>query len=185
MPAPPSRAVKLCGTTAIDSPSRQLGSGRLAVELENGQLCYVRYGGVEVLRSIAFLVRDEDWGTYSPQIENLDIQERAEGFAVSYRAVCSDAAKGEAVHAWHKSLLHSVVPALIREWEAKLGVKVNGYFLQRMKTKSGSCNHRGGNIRLNTELVKKPKDLLEYVIVHEMAHLLEFDPQRSLRLDLG
>ncbi len=42
-----------------------------------------------------------------------------------------------------------------------------------MKTKWGSCNHRDKHIRLNTELVKKPKDLLEYVIVHEMAHLLE------------
>ncbi len=61
------------------------------MELENGQLRYVRFGGVEVLRGIAFLVRDENWGTYSPQIESLDIQETAEGFAVSYRAVCSDA----------------------------------------------------------------------------------------------
>lgn len=42
-----------------------------------------------------------------------------------------------------------------------------------MKTKWGSCNHRTKNIRLNTELVKKPKDLLEYVIVHELVHLLE------------
>ena len=45
--------------------------------------------------------------------------------------------------------------------------------MQRMKTKWGSCNHRAGNIRLNTELVKKPKDLVEYVVVHEMLHLLE------------
>ena len=42
-----------------------------------------------------------------------------------------------------------------------------------MKTKWGSCNHRARTIRLNTELVKKPKDLLEYVVVHEMLHLLE------------
>ena len=42
-----------------------------------------------------------------------------------------------------------------------------------MKTKWGSCNHRAGHIRLNTELVKKPRHLLEYVVVHEMAHLLE------------
>jgi len=41
-----------------------------------------------------------------------------------------------------------------------------------MKTKWGSCNHRAGHIRLNTELVKKPKDLLEYVVVHEMLHLI-------------
>jgi hypothetical protein len=42
-----------------------------------------------------------------------------------------------------------------------------------MKTKWGGCNHRAGNIRLNTELVKKPKDLVEYVVVHEMLHLVE------------
>jgi len=86
----------------------------------------------------------------------------------------SDARKrAEVIHKWHKSLLHAVVPPLIRKWELKLKVVVAGYFLQRMKTKWGSCNHHAGHIRLNTELVKKPKDLLEYVIVHEMTHLLE------------
>lgn len=81
--------------------------------------------------------------------------------------------RAEVMHEWHKSLLHAVVPGLIAKWEAKLGVRVERYFLQRMKTRWGGCNHRAGHIRLNTELVKKPKDLLEYVIVHEMAHLLE------------
>jgi predicted metal-dependent hydrolase len=86
----------------------------------------------------------------------------------------SDARKrADVIHEWHKSLLHEIVPSLISKWEPKLRVKVAGYFLQRMKTKWGSCNHRAGHIRLNTELVKKPKDLLEYVIMHEMAHLLE------------
>ncbi|MCF6238017.1 MAG: M48 family metallopeptidase [Candidatus Marinimicrobia bacterium] len=79
----------------------------------------------------------------------------------------------EIMHEWHKSLLHKEVPTFIKKWENKLKVGVTGYFLQRMKTKWGSCNHRAGHIRLNTELVKKPKDLLEYVIVHEMTHLLE------------
>lgn len=86
----------------------------------------------------------------------------------------SDAAKrAEVLHAWHKRLLHGVVPGLIAKWQPRLGVQVSAYFLQRMKTQWGSCNHAAGNIRLNTELVKKPKDLLEYVVVHEMAHLLE------------
>lgn len=76
------------------------------------------------------------------------------------------------IHEWHKSLLHAVVPGLIRKWESKLELEVAGYYLQRMKTKWGSCNHRARNIRLNTELVKKPKDLLEYVVVHEMLHLI-------------
>jgi predicted metal-dependent hydrolase len=71
------------------------------------------------------------------------------------------------------------VPALIAKWEPGWG-EVAGYFLQRMKTKWGSCNHRAGTIRLNTELVKKPKDLLEYVVVHEMLHLLEPTAQRAL-----
>lgn len=81
--------------------------------------------------------------------------------------------RAEVIHGWHKSLLHSLVPRLIEKWERKLNVRVTGYFLQRMKTKWGSCNHKVGHIRLNTELVKKPKDLLEYVIVHEMTHLIE------------
>jgi predicted metal-dependent hydrolase len=81
--------------------------------------------------------------------------------------------RAEVIHAWHKSILHEFVPRLIKKWELKLEVKVANYFLQRMKTKWGSCNHKAGHIRLNTELVKKPKDLLEYVVVHEMVHLLE------------
>ena len=81
--------------------------------------------------------------------------------------------RAEVIHEWHKSILHEVVPTLIKKWEPKLEVKIADYFLQRMKTKWGSCNHKAGHIRLNTELVKKPKDLLEYVIVHEMVHLLE------------
>ena len=86
----------------------------------------------------------------------------------------SDVSKrAEVLHAWHKALLHEAVPTLISKWEPRLGVKVRGYFLQRMKTKWGSCNHHAGHIRLNTELVKKPRDLLEYVVVHEMAHLIE------------
>lgn len=81
--------------------------------------------------------------------------------------------RAEILHEWHKAQLHAAIPPLIRTWERRLGVSVSGYFLQRMKTKWGSCNPAAGNIRLNTELAKKPKDLLEYVIVHEMVHLLE------------
>ena len=85
----------------------------------------------------------------------------------------ADAAKRAAVmHAWHKAQLHAVLPEIIRLWEPRLGVSVHGYYLQRMKTRWGSCNHLRGHIRLNTELVKKPRHLLEYVVVHEMAHLL-------------
>jgi predicted metal-dependent hydrolase len=91
----------------------------------------------------------------------------------------SPAKRAEVLHEWHKSLLHTMMPGLIKKWEVKLGVRAAGYFLQRMKTKWGSCNHAMRHIRINTELVKKPKDLLEYVVVHEMVHLLE--PSHSER----
>lgn len=85
----------------------------------------------------------------------------------------------EVMQGWYRTQLHAAVPPLIKKWEARLGVKVSGYFLQRMKTKWGGCNPRVGTIRLNTELAKKPRDLLEYIIVHEMAHLIE--PTHSQR----
>ena len=91
---------------------------------------------------------------------------------LSVRPGSSRVRREAVMHEWHKSLLHDAVPALIRKWERKLGLEVAGYFLQRMKTKWGSCNHGAGTIRLNTELVKKPKDLLEYVVVHELLHLI-------------
>ncbi|WP_338413189.1 SprT family zinc-dependent metalloprotease [uncultured Sphaerotilus sp.] len=87
--------------------------------------------------------------------------------------------RAQVLRAWHRTQLHGVVPELIRKWEPKLGVTVTGYFLQQMKTKWGSCNHRARNIRLNTDLVTKPKDLLEYVVLHEMVHLIE--PRHSER----
>lgn len=98
---------------------------------------------------------------------------------LTVRPGSSPAKREEVMQEWHRSLLHEAVPPLIRKWEAKLGVEVAGYFLQRMKTKWGGCNPRQRNIRLNTELVKKPKDLLEYVVLHEMVHLIE--PKHSER----
>ena len=92
---------------------------------------------------------------------------------LTVRPGSSAAKRAEVMHEWHKSLLHEAVRELIARWEPKLGVDVAGYFIQRMKTKWGSCNHRARTIRLNTELVKKPKHLLDYVVVHEMLHLLE------------
>jgi len=90
MAAKVSRAVALCGTEQVDPASRVLRAGPLSVELENGAIRYVRLGGIEMIRAIAFLVRDENWGTFAPKIENLKIDERADAFSVSYRATCED-----------------------------------------------------------------------------------------------
>jgi hypothetical protein len=88
-----SRAVKLYGTEAAEPPMRTLRAGPLTAELDNGALRYIRLGGTEVLRAIAFLVRDENWGTFTPSIENLAIAESGGGFTVAYRGTCADAAR--------------------------------------------------------------------------------------------
>jgi predicted metal-dependent hydrolase len=69
--------------------------------------------------------------------------------------------------------MRGAVPSLIAKWASVMGVTVERFYVQQMKTKWGSCNPRAGTIRLNTEVAKKPKECLEYIVVHEMAHLLE------------
>jgi len=92
----------------------------------------------------------------------------------------TDRSRREAIYQrWQRGLLHQAIPPLIAKWESRLEVKVQGYFLQRMKTKWGACNPRRAHLRFNTELIKKPRDLLEYVIVHEMLHL--FEPTHNAR----
>jgi D-apionolactonase len=86
-----SRAIKLCGTEQLDVPGPVLTAGPLSVELDNGNLRYLRVGGVEVLRALAFLVRDENWGTYIPMLSDLVVDQRSDGFSVSYRAHCKHA----------------------------------------------------------------------------------------------
>jgi predicted metal-dependent hydrolase len=77
------------------------------------------------------------------------------------------------VEAWYRERLREAVWPLLARWQPLLGVHVERWFLQRMKTRWGSCNHQARTIRLNTELAKKPPECLEYVLVHELVHLLE------------
>jgi hypothetical protein len=79
----------LYGTEKSDTPPVRLRAGKLSVDLVGGNLRTVTYDGVEVLRAVSFLVRDRDWGTYDPTIEGLTIEQQADGFVVSYRAVCT------------------------------------------------------------------------------------------------
>ena len=75
------------------------------------------------------------------------------------------------VDEWYRAQLKNALPPLIAKWEPIIGVKVQRYFVQKMKTKWGSCNTESKSIRVNTELTKKPQECLEYIIVHEMVHL--------------
>jgi len=77
------------------------------------------------------------------------------------------------VDEWYRVQVKQAAAPLIALWEPRLGVKVERFYVQRMKTKWGSCNHRARTIRLNTDLAKKPPECLEYLIVHELVHILE------------
>jgi predicted metal-dependent hydrolase len=86
----------------------------------------------------------------------------------------ADAARRERVLlTWYRKELKARIPQLIEKWEAVLGVQVDDWGVKRMKTKWGSCSIEARRIWLNLELAKKPVQCLEYIVVHEMAHLLE------------
>ncbi len=86
----------------------------------------------------------------------------------------TDESKRQAiVEEWYRAQLKQAVTPLVTKWEPLIGVKVERLFVQQMKTKWGSCTPKSGNIRLNTDLAKKPHECLEYILVHEMVHLLE------------
>jgi len=74
---------------------------------------------------------------------------------------------------WYRAKVTEAVPPLIAKWEMAMAAKVERFFVRRMKTRWGSCTPRTRRIRLNTELAKKSPELLEYVVVHEMVHLIE------------
>jgi predicted metal-dependent hydrolase len=82
-------------------------------------------------------------------------------------------AKEATVGLWYRDSIRRALPELLARWTPVLGVNAEHFFIQQMKTKWGSCNPRAGRVRLNTELAKKPKECLEYVLVHELVHLLE------------
>jgi predicted metal-dependent hydrolase len=74
---------------------------------------------------------------------------------------------------WYRAELKKIVPKMIEKWEKKIGVKSNEFGIKKMKTKWGTCNTQAKRICLNLEIAKKPFECLEYIIVHELVHLLE------------
>ena len=82
-------------------------------------------------------------------------------------------AKQQILNEWYRAELKKDVPKIIEKWEKIIGVKCNEFGIKRMRTKWGTCNVRSKRIWLNLELAKKTPECLEYIIVHELVHLLE------------
>lgn len=92
---------------------------------------------------------------------------------LTVRAGTDNSAKAAVVARWYREQVKAALWPLIAKWEPILGVSVSRFFVRQMKTRWGSCNPRARTIRFNTELTKKPVEYLEYIVVHEMVHLLE------------
>ena len=79
----------------------------------------------------------------------------------------------QALTNWYRQQLKAELPGLIVKWEGIIGVELNDWGVKKMKTRWGTCNTQAKRIWLNLELITKPQHCLEYVIVHELVHLLE------------
>jgi predicted metal-dependent hydrolase len=84
-----------------------------------------------------------------------------------------EARRQEILEAWYREQIRAAAPAVLAKWEPLMGVQAGQVFVQHMKTRWGSCNPASRSIRLNTDLAKKPPECLEYIVVHELTHLIE------------
>jgi len=89
------------------------------------------------------------------------------------RPISSTAQRERVMTAWYRACLKETIPPLIATWEKITGLKVEDWGVKKMKTRWGTCNIEAGRIWLNLELAKKSARCLEYIVVHEMVHLLE------------
>lgn len=101
------------------------------------------------------------------------IRLRARTLDLQVRPGTSSVRRGEILQAWYRDQLRQAVEPLLEKWQPLLRVKARRIHVQRMRTKWGGCNANLRSIRLNTDLARKPPEYLEYILVHELAHLRE------------
>ncbi len=89
------------------------------------------------------------------------------------RSGCDAAQREKVLQRWYRAQLRTMIPPLLEIWGKKIGVEVTAWGIKKMKTKWGGCSTASRRIWLNLELAKKPVQCLEYIIVHELVHLLE------------
>jgi len=118
------------------------------------------------------------WGEVYPFVEHytsgrMGIIQNEHGVQGFFHPGVNVTVKQRLLQAWLRQQLSACIPDLITYWQSSMGVQVQAFGIKRMKTRWGSCNPRAGRIWLNLNLIHKPRDCLQYVLVHEMVHLLE------------
>lgn len=106
-------------------------------------------------------------------VPHIDCQAHQMALVLYVRPGTSAQQRGEWLEGWYRAQVRAAVLPLLKKWEPLMGVKSSRVSVQRMTTRWGSCTPSSKAIRLNTVLAQKPPECLEYVLVHELAHLLE------------
>ena len=107
----------------------------------------------------------------TPQKSRIDYQHPY--LTLYYHTNSSLTNRYELMASWYRQILREQAMHMIEKWQVVLGVQVKALYISKMKTRWGSCSPERGNIRLNSELAKKPKACLEYIVLHELLHFIE------------
>ena len=102
-----------------------------------------------------------------------NIETKGSKLVLTVREASTQEQREKIMNEWYRAELKAKLPALIGKWEEIIGVKVNDVGVKNMRTKWGTCNVKDKRIWVNLQLAKKPVDCLEYIVVHELVHLLE------------
>jgi predicted metal-dependent hydrolase len=174
---PPFGAVKLSAPESLDLEALRLFALNKLPWIRESQRA-LRLQAREAERE--FVERESHylWGKrYLLQIEEADAAPkvilRHSKIILQTRPGSSRETRAEVIAAWHRQQLREHATPLIDKWSRTLGVSCSGLFVQQMKTRWGSCNPKSRSIRLNTQLATKPPACLEYVVVHELAHIID------------
>lgn len=102
-----------------------------------------------------------------------DVQIKGERLILQVRETGTADQRANILNAWYREHIKKEIPPLIEKWQRMIGVEIAGWGVKNMKTRWGSCNAKAKRIWLNLQLAKKYPQCLEYVVVHELVHLLE------------
>src|SRR5574337_1683058 len=109
---------------------------------------------------------------YKPEAPSIILKSKNR-IILQVRPKSSAAKRRDVITEWYREQLYPVAEDLITKWQNKIGVKVSGWNIKQMKTRWGTCNHKTAHVLINLELAKKPIPCIEYVVVHELLHIME------------
>lgn len=108
---------------------------------------------------------------YSNKANSIDL--KGNKILLTVREKSTQQQREKIINEWYRNELKNKIPTILEKWEQIMGVKADNWCVKNMKTRWGTCNAKDRRIWINLQLAKKPVDCLEYVVVHELVHLLE------------